>query len=159
MFNQNKEEQTNNEKIIQSIKKNDFNTFKDIIENKNINLSSERNLFIRLIALYNRTDFFFYIFNSERAKEVDFTSEKNYCVRYFSENGNLEVVAALLTIPKIDTSDFRNLAIRNAYSNNHHKVVDLLWCSHKVQESLKNDDFELYQQLFHKKTIDNIKNF
>lgn len=159
MFNQNKEEQINNEKIIQSIKKNDFNTFKYIIENKNINLSSERNLFIRLIALYNRTEFFFYIFNSERAKEVDFTSEKNYCIRYFSENGNLEVVAALLTIPKIDTSDFRNLAIRNAYSNKHYEVVDLLWCSHKVQESLKNDDFELYQQLFHKKTIDNIKNF
>ena len=159
MFNQNKEEQNNNKKLTQSIKENDFNTFKDIIENKNINLSSERNLFIRLIALYNRTDFFFYIFNSEKSKEVDFTSEKNYCIRYFSENGNLEVVAALLTIPKIDTSDFRNLAIRNAYSNKHYEVVDLLWCTNKVQESLKNDDFNLYQSLLHKKTINNIKNF
>lgn len=159
MFNQNKEEQINNLKLIQSIKENDFNTFKNIIEYKNINLSSERNLFIRLIALYNRTDFFFYIFNSEKSKEVDFTSEKNYCVRYFSENGNLEVVAALLTISDINPSDFRNLAIRNAYSNEHNQVVDLLWSLEKVQESLKEDDYKLYQKLLHKKTINNIKNF
>ena len=59
------------------------------------------------------------------------------------------MVSALINIPKIDTSDFRNLAIRNAYSNKHYEVVDLLWCTKKVQESLKNDDFNLYQSLLH----------
>ena len=159
MFNQNKEEEENNKKIIQSIKEGDFNTFKNIIENNEINLGTKRNLFIRLIALNNRTEFFFYIFNSKKFKEVNFSYEKNYCIRYFSEQGNIKVVNALLTFNDIDPSDFRNLAIRNAYSNKHFDIVDLLWSLEEVKESLKEDDFNLYQTLFHEKTINNIKNF
>lgn len=159
MFIQNKEDTDNQEILKNAVKLKDFEIFKKTIENKNIQLGFERNILIRMIALYNREDFFFYIFNSKKSKEVDFSSEKNYCIRYFSENGNFKVVSALLTLKYINPSDFRNLAIRNAYSNENFDVVDLLWSLDKVQESLKEDDPDLYQKLLQRKIIKNVKNF
>ena len=147
------------EEILKSIELNNIEQFKDIFSDNDFDITFQKNTLVKKIALYNRVNFFLYVFFSHRTSEIDYTVEHNYCLRYFSENGNLEAVNLLLTLPNVDASDFRNLAIRNSFQNNHFEIVDILWEIETVKNTLAEYDDELFQHLTHKKMIHNVKNF
>lgn len=159
MFNYNENSEKKQNDILQSIELNQFDYFVSLFSDYEFDISFSKNVLIKKIALYNRTDMFRFVFFNDRSNEIEFDIEHNYCIRYFSENGNFECVNLLLSLSNTDASDFRNLAIRNAFENNHFNIVDLLWEIKEVKNTLEEIDKKLFDHLTHKKTINNVKNF
>jgi hypothetical protein len=146
-------------KILECIQENKFKEFKKLFEDNDIIISFNRNLLIKKIVRINRTEFFLYVFNHKKFNKLYCLEEHNYCIRYASEYGNLIILELLLNIKGSNASDFRNLAIRNAFENNHTELVDLLWSRQEVKDSLNEDCEHLYNRLKHSLIVDKLKKF
>lgn len=57
---------------------------------------------------------------------ADASSGNNYAIQSAAENGQIEVIRFLSTLPGVDPSALNNYAIKIAYRNDHLEVVNFL---------------------------------
>ena len=69
-------------------------------------------------------------------KGIDFSIRDNYCIRFASINGHLEVVKLLLKDKRVDPSDINNYAICYSFQNNHLEISKILLNDKRVRSKL-----------------------
>ena len=65
----------------------------------------------------------------------------------------------LLNNEKVDPSEDKNYSLRYALSNGHNDIVELLFNDKRVQNTLKNDNKNLYNRLKTKYIKNKVENF
>ena len=82
-----------------------------------------------------------------------------YSYGFAAENGYTEITKILLKKSKIDPSCRNNIAIKLASENKHTTIVNLLFNTKIVRDTLKNNDLDLYNSLIKKHVSNNIETF
>ncbi len=144
------------EKLIQSIEDGDFKTFKLLIKDSEINPLENDNYAIRLASYKGFLDFVKLLLNDIR---VNPSANKNESLLLAAKYGHIEVVKLLLNDSRVSPLDFKHTAIYTAFQNRELEVVKLLWKDNVVKNSLRENDYELYEFLMTEYSKDKIINF
>jgi hypothetical protein len=80
-------------------------------------------------------------------KRVNPSAKSNQAIQDSSKFGYTVIVKLLLKDKRVNPAANNNSAIISAYKNKDIRTVNALWNSNKVKESLKKDDFTIFNKL------------
>ena len=144
---------TKQEEFDEAVKANNIKNVKLLLKDKRVDPSKDfdPNVLFYVTARSMR--------RLSQNKNIPHNPKKRYPLGLSSLRGYIDIVKLLLKDKRIAPSKYNNFAIINAYKNNHKDIVDLLWKHKTVKQSLKIDDFELYNKIIMKEITKKISEF
>lgn len=123
-----------------------------------MNLQEEQDNFIRYVKQHNCRKIAILL----KEGKVDPSFYSNWAIRFSCTQGNINIVDLLLNDSRVDPSDDQNACIRGfsglGFETNYDNI-SLLWKHNKIKESLKYDDFDLYERLMKKEVNNKLSEF
>jgi hypothetical protein len=133
-----------------------INIVKFAITNLNFSINFEKNIPIRLAAKYGHTEVFKLLLDDPR---VDPSDDFDYAIQAASKNGHCAILNYLLKDKRVDPLRENNWAIKNANQHKQLSSVLILWNDPRVKNTLRQDDFDLFNQLIKKDLKQKINEF
>ena len=142
----NKTKLMKNQEILELIvKKDDFESFKLFIENKNNHLGfGGHNNILVLCCEFGNIKMIKILLGM---KQVYASYLNNTAIVCAAKHGHINIVELLLKEYDCDASDKWNTSIISAYNNRNLNLVKLLMNEKKVERTLSKDDFDLYIEI------------
>ncbi len=113
-----------------AISKSQTDYIKELLADKRIDPSVDKNNLIGWAATWGLKDIVELLLNDER---VDPSANKNAPIRWAAERGHIEVVKLLLNHPNVNPNDANDGALLFAAQNGHADIVELLINNPKVK--------------------------
>ena len=140
------------EQLENLLENNNFNEFKEILSNSNVNPSYGQNALLRIACDLGFVDFVEFLLNDYRVSPVDIDQ---YAIRAASRAGHTNVVALLLKDKRVKPESLDNYSIKTSLSTGCYSTSKLLFANMTVRQTLQINDKELLQYLS-KKFVSNI---